>query len=380
MSEREKRMAILLAAVIGLALGLRLVQSQIVRPLQDKRRSLADLRARHAKLVGETARRDVVAGAWQERTGRTLSDSPTQAALLFNRDVAGLLEASGFSNVRISPHKPNEIRKGFRQGFSEISIGVNAEGTLAQVVQFLRDFYRRPYVSRMRSLVLTASAASAASPARSSGRRAGNAAAGGEEPRLTVSMTLDSLLLPAAKGVPFGALPPEALSDPGAIEQRDPRVLAAELAEYDQIAAVNVFKQYQEPAPPQPPPVVHADPTPPAPPPPRLDPRRDAQHFTLTATSGDSGDLVALVIDDRARTEPPTEHRLNEVLDGGKLVVIHPEGIVVREPPDEGAGQPIPRDWFYPLGARFSERVGLSAVEHPEIVAELALALNPPPH
>jgi hypothetical protein len=85
---------------------------------------------------------------------------------------------------------------------------------------------------------------------------------------------------------------------------------------------------------------------------------------------------VAYVVDPDDPTEPPQEYRLNDEVDDGKLVLIVPEGMVVRVPPKSGQRQP-PTHYFYPLGSNFKEREEVDPSVHPQVSRLLQLVLKP---
>ena len=91
---------------------------------------------------------------------------------------------------------------------------------------------------------------------------------------------------------------------------------------------------------------------------PVVDPRAGADQKFVRSTVGLDGEPRAYVVDKQQLDQPPTAYRLDDPIDDGKLILIHPQGIVVRS---NG------KNYFYPLGSSFRDREELSAADRPEI-------------
>lgn len=375
MTNREKILAGSLGAAVVLIGGLNLVQNRIIAPLRDKRNEVVALQQRQEALQTRLMAAASTQELWRTRTAATLHADPFEAHHRFRVDVENLLKRAGLTNLSVRQRDPREEKKGVRNGFVELPVSITAEGNLSQLVAFMKDFYQRPYLTRITWMTVNASGAAApAAPANRRNRNAPAASAGGDEPKLSVSIVAAALVLPPQPGVPSRAL------DPNKVEEPTPGMLAEDPNHYAEVVSANLFKLYVPPPPPkvEPPPVE----TPPVAvaPPPKIEPPpppAEEPHLTLIAVMGNGDDLVAWVRDDRRKDEPPTRVRLNDPLTNGKVLLIHPRGIVVRIPPP--AGQPgNPTDYFYRLGKVFTERTPLDPAEHAEVLRELAVALRPP--
>lgn len=392
MTPRERLLSYSVIGTLALAAGTTLVRSRVVRPMREMSQRVVELEQRRETLVNRIRQREIVIANWQKRTERTLGVSAIEAQQRFRFDVQKLLEAAGVTGFVTDPLDPYEERKGFRKGFVELPVSVRGEMTLEQLVHFLREFYRRPYVSRVTTLSLSMPA-SAASAARTTTPRKG-AAQTTTEPRLSVlRLILTTLVLPGAPEAPSRPLDAAALNDPDELRRLDPRVLAAaDLEEYDEIARTNVFKLYVEPprVAERPPPDPRKADEPPRPPP-RRDPREHADKLRLVATTSLNGEPVAWVEDERRKSEPPAQYRLNDSFDDGRLVLIHPLGVVVRVPAAAEEGRPLSIDYFYSPEKKFTERLELKSrapsdpaaalpgepYVPPEILHELSMAFPP---
>ncbi len=389
MKPRERLFAISIVALLAIAGGYRLVHMLIVEPRAALVSALKAANERQADLESWIDRENATRQRWSDETQCTLGQDSDKALRVFREDVARLLKDNDLdTDLRISPRKPVVERRGVRKGFTELTLGVEVRGSLEQAVRFLRDFYERPYLVRVDSLSLNAgtSVASATKAATrgsersdSRGRRAAPRTKEPNESELTIGMSLTTLVLPPIKDVPHKTLDvalleaPQGESQP-AVARRSP-LRREDVSAYDAIFTTNMFKLYQEvrvvtvPTTRETGPVEQTEVVKQVP-----DPRRDAGHFKVVATVSLHGELIAYVEDDRDRTEPPVRHRLNDELDDGRLVLIHPRGIVVRTTPGEESASRAVHNYFYRLGKSFAERVELTADEHPEIWNELMLA------
>lgn len=374
MTQRERILAgCLLGAVVGYG-GYKLIQSQVVEPRRELRANIRKERARQSSLRDRLGGASRIVSDWQERTGLTLGRELSAVHRAFGDDVNRLLEQHNLTQVEnwtIRPMKEHREKKPPREGFVELPLSVRVGGKLSDLVGFLRDLYQRPYDVRVDKLSL------ASEKGRTLTRRKRRGAA--DEPELSITMTLSTLVLPKAKDVEHPTLDLESVDDPNsaAVLAMALRLAEEDLDEYDQIAEVNFFQLYKEPTreipKPVTAPVVRDDDKPPPPPPP--DKRRDAHKYVVHGVGHLPDGPVAYVINTDDALEPATGYRLNDEVDDGKLVLIVPEGIVVRVAAEEGPREP-PKDYFYPLGASFKEREEVQPTEHPDVARLLRLVLK----
>lgn len=358
MTHREKTLASALGGVLLLAAAYALVQQLVVRPFGTVRARLAAAEQRRAELRRRVAAESQWPDTWRELAGRTLHTDPDLAQQLFREDVQNLLVTHGLNRTgRIASGMATTDRK---TELTEVPVTVTADGTLPQVIGFVRDLYRRPYLVQVSSLIIDA------------GETRPKKAEADPSVKLTVkAATLLVPKLPDVKTEPIGEL--ERIRD-----QLDESRLARSSEAYEEIPGRNI---YQWPERPKPPPIVQAPDRPekpreaprPAPPP---NPRPDAAKLRLIGTTSLNGELLVYVRHDDRLSEPPAEYRLDDELDLGRIVLIHPTGMVIRVREGNGAnGQQV--DYFYALNATFSERERLDPRTHPDICEALELALAP---
>lgn len=383
MVQREKILAGAMAGAIGLFGAFQLIQTQIVAPRATQIETLQRERLRQSRLENILAGAPATLERWHALTRRTLSASPDEAHKLFYKHVAELIAASGLreaTNAKvISQGQPLRFKERTRRGFVELPLSVAVEGELPQVVEFLRRVYELPYLVRVGSLNISRDASEPP------GGERRNRRSGRSETRLNVTMKLSTLVLPRLPNVEHPtydpALPPD--SQPAELPplaRRDPDA-------YEEIARRNLFQLYVEPVRE----VVRSEPAhndkppPQAPPPPPPDPRRGTDNLYLTATVSLDGEPIAYVIDQSRREEEPRKYRLNDPIDDGRLVLIHPTGIVVESPnppPGEPAADENRPDqrylYFYPFRKSFRERELLRPDENTEIARLVRAVLDLP--
>jgi hypothetical protein len=312
---------------------------------------------------------------WSAIVERTLDMNPDRAHARFRGDVSSLLEKHRFTEgelvVRqLSPRKNKDLTV-------ELPLIVTTKGKLKNVMAFLVDLLRRDYIVRIDSLALNAEQAAASKTTTAARGRPGAPAAGDPDgPTLAMALTVTTLVVPKIEGITAKPMEEITSSEKGRLP-RDP-------SEYQRVAAVNIFSDYVPP--PAPPPPKAGDegprvatggddgrpPPPPPPPPPPVNVRPDADHLTLVGTVSFNGQPVAWVRDDRNPADPPQRKTLNDPLDDGVLVLVHPRGIVVHATRGEHAG----REFFYPYSKTFRERIPIEEAPHPDIVSALNVALG----
>lgn len=379
MTQRERIMAGAVLGVLGVYGAFRGIKAGYIEPRKDLVNQRVAEMQRAESLDLELARAERVKEKWQAETARTLDVSAFEAHKKFRSDLSTLVSNHGLTDVSIrTGTRPPPIAKGHRKGWIEAPVIINAEGTLANVVELMHDLYERPYLLRVKGFDLNAENALARRAVSSkregkdkNGKRAPGASAEPDELRLRVRLDVSTLILPAIAGAPhrpldLAAAPPP---DDAVLAGGRPMLRRESPEDYREIVTRDIFRIYEPPpavvvAPPEP---VEASPrpTPPPPrpaPPPPPDPRRDAGKLRLVGTTSLNGELIAYVENSDDLSEPLIEHRLNDPVDDGRLVLVHPRGIVVRSPQPDGGHT----NWVYFNNDRFDQREELDPSRGPE--------------
>ncbi|MCK4343271.1 MAG: hypothetical protein KAY37_16275 [Phycisphaerae bacterium] len=384
MTRREKIIALCVGGTLG---GLGLVwaaRNVVVDPFLEVREQIAVEQTKRVKLKKQESNLERVKKDWAELTARTLAADPEEAQRRFRTNIHELLERHGLVNdpkTKDSKVSPGAISLD-KNGFYKVPVNVNTTGTLKQIVGFLCDFYRQPYIARLDKVTIGADKSvisDANSPRRSSTndkrtrsrtsrrssrRRRTSAPIGPDGPVLTVSITATTLVLPKVSDIK-----PRPIEE---LVELETGSLLHELAAFNEISEKNLFKPYQPP--PSPPPVAVAPvKTPevkqtepvkePSPPVVKVDPRAGAGQLYVRMTSLLNGQPVTYVFDENRLVDPPKQFFHDDEIDDGVLLLIHPRGLVVRVTAENGRQT----DYFYCLGDSFADREELSPELHPEV-------------
>ena len=383
MTRREKVLAMCVGGTLGGLVMVMLVRWVVVSPFQAVKDEIAGEQARQQRLTKALRQLDRVEMDWQTLTARTFATDAKEAERRFREDMHQLLERHGLHDPKLSPGAPIK----YKDGSMGVPLTINATGTLNKIVGFLCDFYRRGYLARLDKVRITADQnviSNINSPrARGGGVRqgrphggpAGRAAAeiGPEGPELKINISAVTLVLPQVGRIPHQVLA-EVVEDPSGR-------LLRELGEYHYIFDKNLFLPYQPKAvaapvtptttsaPVEPPKVV-------TPPPVVVDPRPGVDQLFVRGSTRLNGEETVYVYDEKQKADPPKLFHVDDAFDDGKLIMILPQGLVVRV---EKAGTPR-ADYFYPLGKSFRDREDVTPETHPDIIRELeqeGLVLNP---
>ncbi len=150
MQKREKILAVAFGAVILIWLGMPLINSTFIEPVETRRNQLKALNQqidqREQKEL-ELLRSAKQLGAWVDNS---LPPDEHDAQRLYLEWLNDLAELSGFSNLKLSPGRR------MREGKTYIAIQSSLEGsaTYAQLCQFLLHFYQTDLQQNIISLEL----------------------------------------------------------------------------------------------------------------------------------------------------------------------------------------------------------------------------------
>jgi len=378
MNQRERVLASCVAGVVVVYGGFTLIKSKVYEPAKQLKADIQKEKEYRDRLQVWLNGAEKTTQAWQKCTRQTLGEDSFAAHQAFRTDVGLLLERNNLTEgLKISQLRERIDKKGARQGFVELPLSVRVTGRLNNLDNFLKDFFQRPYLVRLDKLELAAE-----QTPRSRRKRGGRT-----EPKLSIAMTLSTLVLPKAEDVDHPVFDLAALNDPDPEAElvlvSAARLRQEDVDEYGEIAEKNMFRIYEPPQRPESPKrpdlpkeVVKTETPPPPPPPPPPDPRRNADKFVLNGVGRVDDGPIAYVTNSDEPGDPPEEYRLNDEIDDGRLVLIVAEGIVVRAtPPTRGPRQPA-KNYFYPLGGTFEDREEVNPADHPQIERQLQVVLK----
>lgn len=349
MNAREKKLATYLGGVAGAVVvwqwALPMVNTyvfDVARKNQALGEELSELTARLEEVrTSQEQYREFV-----ERTGGTDVDKVKNA---LHAKLNEMIARHQLQNPRLAPRKVAEYRPAGgkkKTGISQITFGLDAEAPLQSLVEFLKGFYELPYFAQVTDLTLT--------PVSGRNRQAGGV--------VKMGVTIEALVPPEVDPELRGFA-----QQPGA--QPDKKIKHGE-RDYAMIWNRTPFEEYVPPKPPprEPPPVIETPvetapaiveaPPPPPPPPPVGDP--DAMFKIVRMALLYGGVNEALVVN--TRDQGTTYVGAGASLDGGKILLVHPLGLVTRREDGE--------ERFYPVGKSLADGMPLTNAKdaYPEAV------------
>jgi hypothetical protein len=391
MTTRERFLAKGVGIAVVLAIGWQAVDKLVVKPAQAVKEDLRNQTDRRAELEEEVAKARGVKVTWRGHTRRSLSLDPNDASLYLKDEIATLLDEHGLTEDRTITSRSYRTNK--KTGITEVPVHVRVTARLPAVVDFLRDFYQKPYYVQVESISLRPERTgrrSARSADRSERVESGAAdrnradrnrpdrnrtgrprvsprrtAEVDKNPKLAVTLLAKTLVLPEQdKQVVKHPLfrPHEEEPDPSRLAEED-------LSAYDAIVTTNPFVKYVKPKEPPKPPgnpqrnetreVVQ-----------RVDPRKDADNFRLVGTVVLNKKPIAYVRDERDEGAAAQKYSPGDKIDHeGEVVLVHTKGMVLRSEEGEDGRKEVTY-YFYPIGTNFKQREVLDPSRHPEITSD----------
>ncbi|MCH7700428.1 MAG: hypothetical protein IID37_01955 [Planctomycetes bacterium] len=342
MPQRQKMLLSVLVAMAVLLLGGRTVYPRWIKPLFDVSQEIASSEAELQTLVGQWDRYMKAQAKYKEYVLRSGGTDAKQVKNDLLAQLNRLISECDLTSKGITPQTPKVNRKTHLQ---EFRFDVRAEGKLESVIRFLLHCEELPQLVRLAEIRLN--------PA-STGRR------GKTEDRVALFCRLEVVVPSAVDGtmavkVGPGDQPEKAVRHQGDAEW------------YASIWDGQPFTEWQEPESivSRPPRTDETRNDPPPIEPVRRDRRENKDTLVdLVAIYGDGEHMVQEVHTRPKRGRNRGQYRsLGDDMDGGKLVMVHPLGAVVRR---EG------EDYFYPRGLTFGDSMELAeAHEYPEVVARM---------
>lgn len=363
MTQRERTLAGVLGGSLAIVAGITAVKSLVLKPFDTQAGEIRDANIERAALKkrGRTERK--WEAEWREIGTKTLHGDAVYAQQMFREDMHALIRKHRLQGkVPLNPSQPSTNRK---TGLTELSMRISVTGTVKQITGMLRDCYRRPYRTQIHSLTIDAGE--------------GKLKKGETSKPVVLSMKISTLVLPdGVEGVklePIGELVNMA-------DKVDETRLALAPGKYDEIASINM---YQWPTPPKrakrPTNTIvkntDEEPKPPVGTSTRTT-RPDADKLHVVACVSHGGEL-SVYVQKRVEDAPDIYRIDDEIKDEGRLIMIRPDGMVIRDTDKStgSGGRTAETDYFYPIGEVFKKREEVSPKTHPEIYAEIQrLAVN----
>ena len=340
MNKREKTLLL----VIGVAAGLMLT----IKGFQKYKNVLAEQQTEIRRQEGRLAsvqldQKEALLGRekWTKLGAQTLAMDENKARGPFRDEVFELIKAVGLNHPDVAMGSSVGWLK---NGLRVLPCTVQAEGSLDNMVNFLYELYRAPFVARCKTLSI---------------QQVGDKKKPGV---LKLTATVETLILPPNKKVP--SITPVELEK--GKRQSVERSKFAKLADYGVITSHKLMEPFTAPptaSRPAQQAVASNTPPPPAQPVPPPPPA-DANKVLARVISSPRGQQAVLQ-DPGAGTNAnaqDTRVEVGEKLYGGTLVFVHPRGVVSER---DGALR------FHPIGSALQANQPLTEKDQPDVYYEL---------
>jgi hypothetical protein len=329
MNQRERTLLLAIVVAAGGLLSWKVVIPRWLAPMFDYEAKITEKTEELKTKISEISELDDAREKYRDYVYRTGGTDEKDVGDRFHGTLNDLLNQCRLEDVRVTPKSSGSPSK---TGLMTLNYNIRASGPLQQAVLFLKSFYELPHIARFKDFKLTPQQA----------RRRG-------QPSDAVDLSGDIEVL-----VPPTFFSP--IRDP--LEHQPPRLVKyhtdhfASIWEKQPFTRPPVAVAKVEPPPTQPPP-------PPPPPGWTGDPLRNQkkivgcwaanQEVMVTNTASNQREYV----------------RVGGQLDGGRLLLVHPYGVMVRR--KEGNER---REYLYPLGEMLSSAVALAeATREPQLRA-----------
>ncbi len=153
MTQREKVLATVVGVVVALGLGYKAVDTLLISRHADARERLDTLMAEERRLDGLIGSRSNLARRWLAFGGRTFSFEQTEARGSLGKNLKELAKSHGFSDAVFGTHSGTKI--GRRTDITTVAHRIAIQGQFSDIVAFLRDVYKTPYLGQVIKLTLT---------------------------------------------------------------------------------------------------------------------------------------------------------------------------------------------------------------------------------
>lgn len=153
MNPRERILAIVIGGALAVAALYSAANFLFIKPLTGSDAKIADLAAEEAELDGEIRSREIYAAQWLAFVGQTFAFDPTKTQDRFSADLKEIAKRHGFGNATFASTSGTSVGAG--SGIRTVAQRIGVEGQFAEVIAFLREVYRTPYLCQITRLSLS---------------------------------------------------------------------------------------------------------------------------------------------------------------------------------------------------------------------------------
>jgi hypothetical protein len=153
MNPRERILAMVVGGALligGLYSGANLL---FIKPLVGADKQIAELAQEEKSLDGEIQSRQIYAGQWLAFVRQTFALDPTKTQDRFSADLKEIAKRHGFGDAVFASTTGTSVGGG--SGIRTVAQRIGVEGKFSEVIAFLREIYRTPYLCQITKLSLS---------------------------------------------------------------------------------------------------------------------------------------------------------------------------------------------------------------------------------
>jgi hypothetical protein len=153
MNPRERMLAIIIGAALGVVVLYNGVNYLFVQPVREADAKVAELQKEQKELDVNIAAREMLARRWLKYVGQTLAFDASDAMDRLGVDLKEIAKRHGFEGAVFQIGTGTSI--GAKSGIKTVAHRIIADGSSADVISFLRDIYRTPYMCQITRMGLS---------------------------------------------------------------------------------------------------------------------------------------------------------------------------------------------------------------------------------
>lgn len=154
MTKREHKLAILVGGAIGLFAVWLFVRNVIFDPIWQAQTEVASLQTDEAALRAKVRMEPLYKRQWAELRGKTLSGDPNLAAGQLDVLLKKLMREADLANLSVNVGRPREEKKTWPGLYIIPYTVIQADGNMEKFAKFLHAFYQQPYAMQILSFNL----------------------------------------------------------------------------------------------------------------------------------------------------------------------------------------------------------------------------------
>jgi hypothetical protein len=154
MTQRERKLAVIFGAAVGVLAACLVFRSMILDPIWKARAEVATLEAEEAGLVARVRMEGLYTRQWNQLRAKTMAGDPNVAAGQLDVLIKKLVQDAGLINLSVNVNRPREEKKTWPGLYIIPYTVIQADGDMESFTKFLHAFYQQPYAMQILSFNL----------------------------------------------------------------------------------------------------------------------------------------------------------------------------------------------------------------------------------